>query len=345
MFISTRILFRVLATLATVTVAVAAHADCVQISSLPYVISQSGAYCVVSNLSINLPDGIAITIGASDVDLDLQGHMIKNVATDTSGYSYGIKVVSLSSSTNATPQITGLTIHNGALALFSTAISATNIQSSANLLKLTIDQMTAIYSKREGIVVQGTDLTVTNNKINAVTGSDYAIGIKVMGDNSVSSRAVVQGNSVKQIYATGVTQDGTVAAVAIGMYVVGSPDILIQNNAVYNAWVPATAWSGSYAVGIMISQMNARSSARVGGLLVQDNSIKFFPNPSRPPAPNLTGIMISFPGDHAIVAGSSIVGMTTAIDASNVFPDAAPVLLLNNATNGAAVIGGVTLPQ
>jgi hypothetical protein len=62
---------------------------CTAITSLPAVISSPGVYCLRSDLSTNLA-GNALSIQASDVTLDCNGHKIGGLAAGTSAINTGI---------------------------------------------------------------------------------------------------------------------------------------------------------------------------------------------------------------------------------------------------------------
>lgn len=339
MSISTK-LIRVFAMLAITTTVTAVRAECIPISSLPYVISQSGSYCLTSNLSISLSwGGDAINIKASNVDLDFQGHTLTNTSTNATGYSVGVSIDALD-----VPNINNVTVHNGTVTSFSGAIFGNNVQAGSDAYNLTVDQMRAWFSKNAGIVLNGRNLTVTNNQIIRVTGGDNnTVGIQLTGNPvpGMPNRAVIRGNVIRLV---GAKATATLKATASGIAASNFSDILIRSNIIRDIWVPATASDDSRAVGIMIKQMNGPD--QIGGLLVQDNTVASTSQSLSVSKPNSVGVMISFPGDHAIVTGSSIDSMTTGIDTSNASSPNTPVLLLNNTINGAAIPinGGVTLP-
>jgi hypothetical protein len=326
---------RVSAALGLLAAGAVAQADCIPISSLPYAISQSGSYCVTADISVNLPYGDAISINANDVDLDFQGHTITNSASIKSGA--GVRLVEGATLTN-------VTVHNGTVYSFNYGVIAENLIAS----NLTIDHINVWFAKILGISLRGTNVRVTNNQVNWTVGTTFAIGIQVNGNPSnmtASNRAVVQGNVVSSVRMPPAV---TAAAVtAIGIYVASFPDIVIRDNKVYSVWVPAAAVDGSGSMGIMINQMGD-ASARVGGLIVQDNTVANNVITAKQAKPNAVGIMISFPGDHAIVTGSIIAWMNLGIDANNAsYPNTPPILLLNSTITDTTtpIKDGVTLPQ
>ena len=92
------------------------------ITSLPFTISQSGAYYLASNIQLGGSDGI--TISADDVTLDLNGRAITGNFTGTAGTLRGIVVTQ---GAGSTPR-RNVTIRNGTVRDFtSVGIDATNV--------------------------------------------------------------------------------------------------------------------------------------------------------------------------------------------------------------------------
>lgn len=342
--------------------AAAAQADCIPINSFPYIVNEGGFYCVTADFSVNsdLYGQDTISVNASNVDVDFQGHAITNTAS-SSNKGVGVRILNFTA-------LHDVTIHNGTLYGFDAGVVANNFDSGAQPANLTVDHMTIKNTTTSGIYLNGINLRVTNNTINSVAGTTLAFGIELQccspaPDNmTASNRAFVQGNVISSIRVSGRAPDGADAhADAIGIYVAGFPDILIRDNIISGIWLQKTALPGSGAFGIAINQMDG--SHRVGGLIIQDNVVQNSSIYFKFSKPNsAVGIMIGVPGDHAIVTGSTIVGMDTGIDANNgSAPDVPPVLLLNNSINPASSLftnangqtnaatltpikGGVTLP-
>jgi len=354
--------FRIFAILAVVGAGAAANADCMPISSLPYQVSASGFYCVTADFSVNSDSykGDTITVDASNVDIDFQGHTVTNTAPSTSNRGVGVRILNFTA-------LHDVTIHNVSLYWFEAGVVANNFDSGAQPSNLTVDHMTIQNTRTSGIYLNGINLRVTNNTINSVIGSTLAFGIELQccspapNNMTASNRAVVQGNIISGVKVSAKATDGTNArANALGIYVAGFPNLVIRDNAINGVMVQKTALPGSGAFGIAINQMD--ESHQVGGLIIQDNIVQNNSIYFRGSKPNSSvGISIGFPGDHAIVIGSTIMGMDTGIDANNAsMPNTPPVLLLNNAItainwtnadgvpNAATLIpikGGVTLPQ
>ncbi|HEX2583886.1 MAG TPA: hypothetical protein VHL14_02050, partial [Steroidobacteraceae bacterium] len=219
-----------------------------------------------------------------------------------------------------------------------------------------VDSMTVANSRQRGIYMQGANLTITNNKIMTTRGKTNVAGIYLFSGYpsiTASNRAVIQGNTI--FNTNSLASDPQNSASAYGIYAAGFVDLLIRDNSVFNTWVKANTTTYSSAAGIMINQMlgvcaQACATDPVGGLVVQDNNVSNSIVITRTASPNLTGIQISYPGDHAIVSGSKIMLMNTGIDVGNSWgswPNTPPVLLLNNTITSAItpIVGGVTLPQ
>jgi len=341
---------RVFAAWAAASAATAAYADCVPISSVPYSITQSGAYCVTASLSTAISsDSQAIAVWASNVDIDFQGHSISNTTT-SSVRTAGVHLMNWDT-------INNVTVRNGRLSGFVVGVNGSNINTGNLTTNLTVDHMTIVNSRSAGILLQGTNLRVTNNTVTLVSGSKDVYGIWIT-DNSVknmtaSNRAVVEGNTITGIKSTGKMEDGTTAnfASATGISVSDFPDVLIRDNRVSGIWMPALTpdWfptGFARAVGINVYQVS--EPYRVAGLIVQDNTVLNGILYTRNAKTNSAGIVINNPGDHAIVTGSDITAMNTGIEASMVsLPGTPPVLLLNNSIKSATtpINGGVTLPN
>ncbi len=68
----------------------AQSASCVEIATLPAVISQPGVYCLKKNFAVGMADGIAIEIAASNVTIDFNGFKIGNLAGGEDTVAIGV---------------------------------------------------------------------------------------------------------------------------------------------------------------------------------------------------------------------------------------------------------------
>jgi parallel beta-helix repeat protein len=147
-----------------------------KINKLPYVITAPGAYLVQKNLSFA---GTAITVAASNVDLDLGGHTLSG----TSGLGDGIHVEGQSS----------VSIHDGAVQGFYTGVEVrstldakvTNVTANLNIFgiagqnsttRLTVMGCAAARNGDTGIVF---DSDSRANTISQNTTNQNYIGIRI----------------------------------------------------------------------------------------------------------------------------------------------------------------------
>jgi hypothetical protein len=72
------------------SIAVAETTDCSVIRSVPHTIDRSGVYCLARDLRSGSTSGIAITVNADDVVLDLNGHVLDGLPAGTATEAVGI---------------------------------------------------------------------------------------------------------------------------------------------------------------------------------------------------------------------------------------------------------------
>lgn len=165
--------------------AVQAVGACTTISSLPATISSSGSYCLQDNLSY-IQTGNAITINASNVELDFNGQTISGPHADgPTSNAGGYAVISGLSLNN-------IRIKNGTIKGFTHGISFGSFNSDT-----TVENMQIIDSVVIGIATgRGTGITVINNKIvmnaNVYTGTyPNPTGITAGGN-----QLLIEGNDI-----------------------------------------------------------------------------------------------------------------------------------------------------
>jgi hypothetical protein len=321
--------------------AASAKAACVSIDSLPYTITQSGFYCLTKDLTVN---GSGIDIAVSHVDLDFQGHTIVDTSTQapTTGVTFA--------STEAVA--TNVKVHNGGLNGFLTGILLTKTGSNIETSNLVVDNMTVQNSRLRGIVVYGSAVTVTNNRVYNTRNRSVATGIEIRSTMhpgfQASNRALVQNNDIRNTYVTEASQYAYAVGLDVGYYI----DMQIRGNQIRNTWVPMQAADG-YAIGMAIDQTNgvcAGPCATVpsGALLLEDNQVVADIPTAKLANTNSIGIRVRAPSDHAIVSGSMVMRFTTGIDVSaGAWPNTPAVLLLRNRIFGATTPtrGGIFLPE
>jgi hypothetical protein len=165
----------------------AAWADCTPISSLPYTISVSGEYCLTSDLSA--PTDGAISIDASRVTLDLNGHALAG-----NGAGWGI--------TNAWPPLgdgsDSLVIRNGVVRGFGIGVSLSTSRSVVENVRFERNTSTGLW-------LLGTDNLIRRNRFVATGGTEaiYAGGqrLRVLDNDIVGFASVGPAQSATGIFA------------------------------------------------------------------------------------------------------------------------------------------------
>ena len=104
-------------TMLVVTIAAvpAVSAECTPIDTAPTVISASGHYCLVTDVSLSDARGTAITIDSPDVVVDLQGYEMR-------GPHYGGLTTIPSSVAIRANNVGNITIRNGRISGFGTGV-------------------------------------------------------------------------------------------------------------------------------------------------------------------------------------------------------------------------------
>jgi hypothetical protein len=166
-----------------VATASGARAECTAITSLPQTIAAPGQYCLVGDLTFTAGNGSAILIEASDVVVDLNGHVLENVAGSSTS-AYGISAL----------HRRNVTIRNGTVRRFQRAVSlwADNLNQSwgHRVENLHVDRCTG-----SGIVVRGGASVISRNVVSetgsAVAGSPVAIGMAGPGSRVIDNDVAV----------------------------------------------------------------------------------------------------------------------------------------------------------
>src|SRR5437879_203385 len=159
--------------------------SCTAITTVPFTIPASGIYCLTGDLTTNLATGVAITIAANNVVLDLNGHKLGNLAAGPGTTAIGI----------VAKDRKDLTIKNGTVQGFIIAISVVDTSntfttSQGHVIEdLRVDRNTSF-----GIEVEGRGNLIRNNHVVATGGSTIvgASGIVVLGpENQVLNNDVI----------------------------------------------------------------------------------------------------------------------------------------------------------
>jgi hypothetical protein len=226
-------------------------ADCREIAALPATITNRGVYCLLHNLATAAASGIAITINADDVIIDLNGHKLEGTA-GLATLAIGIGSVDHSN----------IAIRNGTIRGFVTGIQLTDFTDVAfgNL----VEDIKADRNTNTGIFVGGRGSIVRKNQVLATGGStapgyDRPTGIAVNAPGGLVSGNLVQGtfsgtDDFWNIHATrsdGATIEGNQienktlsATYDFGIIIPFSHNVLVVNNRFANTHEAVTYSSG-----------------------------------------------------------------------------------------------------
>lgn len=235
-------------------------ADCTEISSVPATISQPGKYCLKRDFTVNSTTIKAISIAANDVELDCDGHTIRNLAASDNGSSEGIFGYGRSSVT-----IRGCKVQGG----FTNGISLLQTNSSPNqTFYVTIENNFVAGAYWHGIRVFGSAIEIRNNRVFDVGGqlNTYAIGIRVAGSSIAGAPKfhTVHGNVVA----------GTSSPTnqAFGIYSENSLASLFWKNEVIGTTASNQGFR-SYALRIGGTVNSVRDNQIVGSPLANDTGV------------------------------------------------------------------------
>jgi hypothetical protein len=204
--------------LASVLLAVAAGVEaetaaCTPITSVPYVVTSPGIYCLTGDLSTNMATGAAIVIAASNVVLDLNGHRLGGGAAGPSTNAIGILGI----------QRKNVTIRNGTVRGFASALllfaESPYTDSSGHVVEdLRVDQMTQV-----GIAVFSANSIVRNNFVTSTGGSTAHPDMEAHGISVIGSGNRILGNDIIDTVGTG-TGSGIGIAVrfSLGLVIAGN---------------------------------------------------------------------------------------------------------------------------
>jgi len=143
---------------------------CTPITYLPYLISNSGVYCLTGDLSTAITDGAAIGIGANNVTIDMNGWTLDGLAAGTGTVAHGIGAEDLDN----------IIIRNGTIQGFLAGIALVHVP----------DEITPIG---EGHLVE--DIHATTNRW---------FGIAIIGHASIARRNQVINTGGSTVYGGGI---------------------------------------------------------------------------------------------------------------------------------------------
>jgi hypothetical protein len=179
--------------------------NCIEIASLPAVITVQGVHCLKHDLSTTLAAGSAITVNTNNVIIDLNGFKLGGLAAPASMITSGVFAVNRQN----------ITIRNGTIRGFYAAIylddSTINSKASSGHV---IEDLKLDANRRIGIYVKGSYNAIRNNSIVNTGGHPnyyvmYGIALKDGTGNDVSHNRI--SNVQAATAATGISIDGGVS--------------------------------------------------------------------------------------------------------------------------------------
>jgi parallel beta-helix repeat protein len=252
-----------------------AHAEtinCTAITSLPYVITTQGVYCLTGDLVTDMMAGSAIDIQTNNVTIDLNGHKLGGGPAGLGTSTWGIRAADRNN----------ITIKNGTIRGFLYGVGLTDssighVASGGHMIEdLRLDGNTV-----SGVHLEGSGNTVRNNRIANTGGS--TVSADSHGITTYGPAAQILNNSV---ISTKGSASG--AGVLIGIFVPQGNGDVIQNNRIIN--VDKLDWS----VGIQLSP-------GVTATTIRDNHIQNM----------LIGVAVLGANLSGVCTGNVVVGTNT----------------------------------
>ena len=219
---------------------------CTAVTSLPFIIDESGVYCLTGNLSTDNGFIDAIKVNADNVVIDLNGWMLDNLAAGSGTLSRGIWAY----------QRKNITIRNGTIRGFHTAIYLNDTDPYSTSQGHLVEGMLATQNTFLGIMVYGANSTVRHNRVLKTNSSDTSgTGIELNGTagrvfendiRNLSSTSAVRGISISK--ATGTVVEGNrivdISAVngSTGIYIQESDGSTVKNNQIKYIESVGSSW-------------------------------------------------------------------------------------------------------
>lgn len=174
----------------------------------PATITQPGLYCLFKDYTLNLADGAAVTILASNVVLDFNGHRIGNGAAGTANNARGIKGYA-----DNLQGYKNITIRNGTLIGFAVGINLNGTASGGHL----VEDMLVDRSLYMGVVAVGSSNVVRRNRVIGTgqisTWNSFSAAITVAGEgNSVVDNDILNTKALRQAIGIDVSGNGSIVS-------------------------------------------------------------------------------------------------------------------------------------
>jgi hypothetical protein len=217
--------------------------NCTAITSLPATISAPGIYCLTADLSTSDPNVFAITINASSVTLDLNGHKLGGLGAGPATTAYGIYAKDRKN----------LTIRNGTIRGFLTGINLQDAGASSGHLveDLRLDgntQMCAsiagagsIFQRNQVVNTGGSTLVPYTWALNA-----QGAGVRVLENDIVDTFSQSSVSTVVQLqHAPGAVVRGNRISnttrspgdTSWGIFVIWSANVFVVDNVIENTTI------------------------------------------------------------------------------------------------------------
>jgi nitrous oxidase accessory protein NosD len=243
--------------------------NCTPITSVPYVISSSGVYCLVSDIVTAMTSGNAIEIQSNSVTIDLNGHKLGGAAAGLATQAIGIYALNRSNTT----------IMNGTIRGFQRGVYLQDASNNwSNSSGSVVKDLRVDLSTNAGIIVEGRGNVIKDNFITNTGGSTVSLhafsvlskgaGARVINNDIVGTATTVLYNDAKGIsvyWGKGaiiennrVTNTTSPTGTAYGIHVEESGASSVIANHVSNDEI------AQYAVGIFVGGANSN---------VRDNTI------------------------------------------------------------------------
>ena len=190
--------------------------DCTPITSLPYVITTQGIYCLTGNLSTSMTSGRAIDIQTNNVTIDLNGYKLGGLGAGDGTTAFGIYAY----------QRKNITIKNGIVRGFDRGIWLNDASPYTASAGNTVKNILADQNTYTGIDVRGLGNTVENSKV-VDTGGSTAHTLRAYGIMVGGSGAKIVNNDVST---TTIASNYNVD----GIFLFSADYSLVQNNTVTN---------------------------------------------------------------------------------------------------------------
>ncbi len=230
--------------------------ECINITSVPYVITAQGVYCLKQNLATTITSGKAIEIQVNNVTIDFNGFKLGGLGGGPSTGAYGVYA----------QDKRNITLRNGNIRGFQVGIvlDQTSGISSGHLIEDTLFDgitSTAIYIEGSGNVVRNNRIGGTDSTPPAASGFGHNSAAGILGRTASHDGTYVEifGNTIAEVSGTGVSgisgtfynsdiSDNKVTGItatshpAYGIYLASSSGVAMRSNTLVSGPGNTTAY-------------------------------------------------------------------------------------------------------